>query len=257
MGGECLILTQVPYINGPYCHLYSFGDTHIGSVDCNEKLLLKDITAVSQDPFARVILNGDILQCDYKDSVGDVYNQKYPPSQQEEMAEQWFTPIKDKIIGVLDGNHDGGRTKEDNRPLRRISRHLGVPYLQDEGLFKFSIGARPTNGKPFVYTAYVVHGWSSGRTRGAKANVLDNLDKVVLADIYIVNHTHAIMSFPGAVYVPDLRNNKVEKMERHFINAGSWQERGHYPQRRAFAPQVLGTPQIIISGTEKRVNVLT
>ena len=251
-----MILTPIPHINGPYCHLYSFGDTHIGSADCDEKLLQRDIQAVSQDPFARVILNGDILQCDYTGSVGDVYYQKYPPSKQEQLAEEWFEPIQDKIIGILDGNHCG-RTKEDNRPCQRIARHLKVNYLQDEGLFKLSVGARPNNGKPFVYTVFVVHGWSSGRTMGAKANTLKGLGDVVNASVYVINHTHQILSFPTAIYMPDLRNNKVEKVERHFVNAGSWQERGHYPQRKAFAPQVLGTPQIILSGTEKKVNVLS
>lgn len=247
-------ITFVEYIDGDCCNLYSFGDTHIGSEDCDEQLLLADIDKIKHDPYARVILNGDILQFDLKGSVGDVYNQKYPPSVQEELAEKWFAPIADKIIGVLDGNHDGHRTQEDNRPLKRIARHLDVPYLEDEGYFKIQVGHR-RNGKPYVYGVYAIHGWASGRSIGSKANNLERLSSIVLADVYIVNHTHQQMAFPEGICVPDFRNGKIDFHEMRFVNAGSWQKRGRYPKRKGFRPQVLGTPTITLDGKSKGVVV--
>ena len=46
-------------------------------------MFLEDIAAIRDDPDARVILNGDLLQYDTKKSKGDVYRQKYPPGQQK------------------------------------------------------------------------------------------------------------------------------------------------------------------------------
>ena len=249
-------LTVIPHIDIEECHLYCVSDVHLGSPDCDEALLSHDIAMIGSDPQARVIINGDLLQMDTKTSKGDVYHQVYSPGKQRDMAEQYLTPIKDRILAMLGGNHDEGRSQEDGTPIKDLSRFLGVTYCDTEACLKVSVGAKRKNGKPAVYTVYATHGWSNGRQVGSKANSLHGLSNVVLADIYFVSHTHTQMAFPDVFYVPDLYNNNVRAVRRYYVNAGSYQRRGRYPKSKGMRPTVLGTPMVRLSGTDKAVSVV-
>lgn len=236
-------------------NLYVISDVHLGSAECDEELFQHNLQAIKEDPLARVILNGDLLQNDLRGSTGDIYKQKYPPSKQKRIMRQYLEPIAEKILGMIGGNHDEFRTQEDATPILDIAEWLDVPYLEGEGLFKIPVGARP-NGKPYPYTVYCTHGSSGGRTMGAVTNALHRLGDIVLADVYCIGHTHKPLVFPDSYYVPDLRNNKVHKKIRYYVNTGSYQKRGMYPIIKNMRPVVLMTPKIVLSGTERKVNVI-
>lgn len=247
-------LTVCKHIPHDECRLYGIGDTHLGSSDCDEELLERDIATIAKDDAARVILVGDIFQYDTKTSKGDVYHQKYPPSQQKKRARSLFEPIAHKSLAAMGGNHDEGRTQEDATPVEDLCEWLGIPYCDTEMFLKIPVG-QGRNGKPCVYTLFATHGWTSSRTMGAKANALHNLRDIALADIYGIGHTHTMMAFPDTYYVPDLRNNNVLEVTMKFVNFGSYQKRGRYPKSKGLGPKVLGTPLIRLSGKERKVTV--
>ncbi len=254
LGGVKVELTVVEHIDVPELHLYCLSDIHLGSPDCDEDLLMHDIEMIMRDDAARVILNGDLLQYDIKSSRGDVYHQKYPPSQQKRLLRQMLEPIRDKIIAMIGGNHDERRTEEDATPVQDIAEALDVRYLCGEGLFKLQIGTKP-NRKPAAYVIYCTHGWTAARLIGGKALNLHRLSDIVLADVYIISHTHTPMIFADSYFVPDTRNNNVMQVSRYYVNTGSYQRRGNYPITKGLRPTVLGTPLITLSGTQKKVEV--
>jgi predicted phosphodiesterase len=218
-------------------------------------MFLEDIATIRDDPDARAILNGDLLQYDTKKSKGDVYRQKYPPGQQKRIMRDYLMPIKDKILGIIGGNHDEGRTEEDATPILDIAEWLGIPYLQGQGLFKLPVGRRPNNGKPIVYAIYATHGWTNSRLMGGKAINLHRLSDIVLADVYMIGHTHTPMAFPDSYYVPDLRNNKVDERTRYYVNMGSYQKRGMYPIRKGMRPVALVRPVVVLGGKQRKIEV--
>ena len=120
---------------------------------------------------------------------------------------------------------------------------------------KISVGSKKKNGKPAVYTVYATHGWSNGRLVGAKANNLHRLSDIVLADVYFISHTHTQIAFPDNYYVPDLYNNNMRLITRYYVNSGSYQGRGRYPKSKGMRPTVLGTPLVVLSGQEKKIEV--
>lgn len=248
-------LTVVPHIDVPELHLYCLSDLHFGSAECDEDLLQHDIDVIKADPHARCILNGDLLQMDTKNSKGNVYHQKYPPSKQKQLLRQILSGISHKILAMQGGNHDEGRTEEDSTAIFDIAEHLGVTYTDTEMCLKVPVGAKKSNGKPAVYTVFAVHGWSNGRLVGAKANNLHRLADIVLADVYFISHTHTQIAFPDTYYVPDLRNNNMMQITRYYVNTGSYQGRGRYPKSKGMRPTVLGTPKVVFSGVEKRIEV--
>ncbi len=247
-------LTQCPWIEAPVCRLYPFGDLHFGSEDCDEDLLDQDLDQVRRDPSARAVFNGDLLQMDLKNSKGDVYAQKYPPREQKRILRAKLEPIAHKILVMLGGNHDEGRTQEDSSPVEDMAEWLGVPYCRDQALLKVPVGKKP-NGKPAVYTIYQTHGWAGGRVVGSKATNLHRLRDIVLADVYIISHTHQQLAFPGLYYIPDLYNGNVREVVQYFINTGSYQKRGRYPAQKGMPGVVLGTPVVQLSGRSKKVVV--
>ena len=249
-------LTVCKHIDVPELHLYGFSDWHLGSADCDEELIQRDVEIVKNDPASRVIVLGDILQCDLKHSKGDIYHQKYSPSQQKRLAREMLEPIKDKILSIQGGNHDEGRSEEDATPVLDIAEYLGVPYCQAETLLKIPVGCKSKNGKHVVYVAFAVHGWSNGRLWGSKAINLDRLkDLVPTADLFLMGHTHSQHVHKDTVFIPDLYNNNVMVKTRHFVNTGSYQRRGDYVRRKALPGQCLGTSLIRLSGTQKKITV--
>jgi len=76
---------------------------------------------------------------------------------------------------------------------------------------------------------------------------------VVLADIYIMSHTHFKVSFKEAVFVPDLHNNKVRLVEQTYINSSSNLAWGGYAQVQGYKPGVMGSPLLKLYADPKRV----
>ena len=247
-------LTVVDHIPETEVHLYCLSDVHLGSPDCDEELFRHDLANIEADPQARVIINGDLLQMDLKASKGDVYSQKYSPTQQKDLAEELLSPIKGKILAMIGGNHDEGRSQENYSPIRDLARFLGVVYCDTEVCMEIPVGRKP-NGKHAAYVVFATHGWSSGRQMGGKINNLHRLSEIVLADVYVISHTHTPMAFPDEYNVPDLYNKRIRRVRRHYVNTGSYQKRGRYPMSKGMRPTVLGTPRITLSGKRKHVYV--
>jgi len=249
-----LELTVIPHINVDYVNLYCLGDLHFGSEDCDEEYLEKVLREIERDKQARVILNGDLLQMDIESSVGSTYKQRYTPSEQRRGLRRKLAPISDKILAMQGGNHDEGRSKEDDSSVMDMADFLGVRYTRKEMLLKIPVGQK-RNGKPAVYTLYAAHGWGGGRTMGAVANKLIQLKNIVLADLYVISHTHKPLFFPKALYVPDLHNNNVRMVKMGLMNTGSFQMRGDYPVSKGMEPTILENPMVTLQGREKKIEV--
>ena len=57
------------------------------------------------------------------------------------------------------------------------------------------------------------HGSGGGRKVGGKANRLQEMAQVVVADLYIMGHTHLPMSMKQQIWIPDYANNTLNKKE--------------------------------------------
>jgi predicted phosphodiesterase len=247
-------LYEVPYLDAPYLNLMIMSDIHVGCENWQEKILDNDILAVKEDPFARVIIPGDLFQRDLKNhKVGNVYHQAIPPGEQKYYLSDKLAPIKDKIIGACSGNHDD-RTAEDNTDVRDLCKFLDVKFFDDEICISLSVGYG-NHGKPSVYTGYGVHGSSNGSMVGSIANALAKLPNVCDADFYFQGHSHQPIWFPLSWFRRDMQNKHMINVVRHFIAGGSYQGRDPYPVKKAMTPRVLGSPVVVLSGTDKAITV--
>ena len=244
-----------------------FSDLHIGDKHCNIRLIQDRISRVKNNPNTYAILLGDIIDNATKTSVGDTYEETLSPMEQMKTAISMFEPIKDKIIGGVSGNHCARSYKTDGIDLMYfLFAELGQYNRYDPNgallfirLGEYLAGRKESNGsgKPrqILYTLYLTHGATSGRTIGAKANGLQRMGQVVNADICCIGHTHSPMVFREKSYEINYCNNTILEKETIFVNASSTLEWGGYAERLSLKPSSLKSPVIRLGGAKKEIDV--
>lgn len=240
-----------------YIEIKPISDTHLGDLQCNEELLMSDIDWIKEKHNRYTLLNGDILNCATIHSVSDSYSSKMNPHDELKYARKIFEPIKDKILTSVRGNHEYRIYKSDGIDIsEELAFSLGCAYNAEGILLKIKFGARKSNTKPQVYTIYHTHGSAGARLVGGKANRLERLRKIVLADVYIVSHTHQKITFNKEILIPDLRNNKITKKKQVFINTGAYLDYGSYGESKSYDPTELGSVILRLYGEEKKIEVV-
>lgn len=240
-------------------YIVPFSDLHLGDPHFDRQKFLGYRDWVQSKPNAFVTLNGDIMNTAIKSSVSDIYSETMNPRDCLKAAVSLFEPIKDKILCVVNGNHERRIYKEAGFDISELlAQQLGVYYAGDEAYLKIKVGkatGTKGNGKPIVYTMYQTHGWGGGKTAGAKVNNLSYMANIVLADIYIASHTHFMTTHTGEIGIPDIRTNKIVPTKLTFASSGAFLKRGGYAVTHGFTHAKLGSPRIRLDGTKKDVHV--
>lgn len=231
-------------------------DTHIGDANFNETKLKETIRQIKETPNMLTLLNGDIINNALKCSVSNCFDDVMSPKAQIKYAINLFKPIANKIIGVNFGNHEN-RTANvaDMNPAEVIATGLGVQYFGAEVLLKIKFGKKTEDGNPLVYSVYATHGGSSGSNPGSKVNAIQKLKQIVVADAYIMSHTHQLDAHPSLLYLPDLQKNLVREQRMYLVMCGGYLDRGGYAVTKNYSPLVAGSPLIALSGKRKNINV--
>lgn len=244
-------------------------DTHLGDPHADEELLRKRIEFIRDNENVYTILCGDILNNATRNGVSDVYSECYSPMKAMQRVVELFEPIKHKILGIVDGNHEARTYKDSGICLGQfIAAELGIADKYcSEGLFIFlrfgqvRDGKHETNGsgerRKLCYTIYVTHGNGSGKKEGSKINALAELAGIVDADCYISGHVHLPGGFKERFYRVDARNSVVTSVEKAFVSLSAYLKYGGYGQRMGFKPASLSAPIIAFDGTRKNIEVTT
>lgn len=92
--------------------IYGIGDTHIGSANCNIQLIQDLIDHILKKKNRYVVFNGDILDCTYADSKGNVYENEMQPQVALSYACNLLKPLVDnnRVLCTNGGNHDDDRS---------------------------------------------------------------------------------------------------------------------------------------------------
>ena len=243
--------------------LHVFADEHLGDENCDEKRLLQRIEHIKNTPTAYCILNGDILDNATRTSIGDVYAQEWNPMEQLQRAVDLFSPIKEKILCITNGNHEDRTYKREGVNLSYlIAKQLGLSerYTPTSAILFIRFGEditrhKETNGsgniRKICYTLYVLHGSGGGRKEGSKAIRLADMASIVDTDIYIHSHTHLPMVMKQAFHRIDPRNNTVALVDKLFVNTAANLNYGGYGEVQAFKPSSKDTPIIYLNGSKK------
>lgn len=238
-------------------NVHLFGDEHIGDGNCDLTYLKERIEKCRLDDNGVAILLGDICNIATKDSVSfGAYGDMMSPMEQMTTAVDLFKPIADKIILLIDGNHEERITKSTSLEVGHIlSRELGCNYARNSALLFVRFGMETQHRRPMCYSLYCRHGSGGGSKVGGKLNKLESNASIVDADVYIQGHTHTPAVFQQDFYRTSASNSSAHKVTHTFVNLGSSLSYGGYGERFGFAPSTKSHPIIRLNNYRKSVNV--
>ena len=238
--------------------IHIFADEHIGDEHCDMERLQARIDYVANTPNAYCVMNGDILDYASRTSIGDIETREFNIMGQLQKAVELFSPIKDKIIAITNGNHEArGYRKEGIDISKMIAMQLGLEkvYTPTSGFIFLKFGtAKDTHMRKdpaTLYTIYVNHGSGGGRKEGAKAIRLADMASICDADIYIHSHTHLPMIMKQGFFRTDTRHCTVSNITKLFVNSASNLDYGGYGAAQEYKPNSKDTPIIYLSGTKR------
>lgn len=224
-------------LDGRTIRVWAIADVHIGAKECDIDGFTKFLKRIESDPDSYVVICGDLLNNGIKDSLTNVYDEVLPPHAQIEKAVELLSPIKDRIFGVVGGNHELRSKREvDLDPLYSVCLLLDRGEVYRQNMCFIRVGLWDT-GMRDEYTLLLVH----GKTPNKKKHFQYAIEGV---DCIISGHTHnGIVEKPARLVFT--HRNTVKVLPLVSITATSWLDYGGYAARGLFLPQQTGNPQCI------------
>ena len=240
-------------------------DLHYGNPLCSVKHFQNTVDFVKNNDDVFAFLNGDLAETAIRTSKGDIYKQKIDPQKQRDDVLDLLKPIKNKILGMTTGNHESRINDLCGLDISKdIAKDLEIPYRPEGMLLKimFGDGNNRTKGKPFVFWAYITHGYGGARTKAAKAVKAERVGTwMPRADFVAMSHDHVVNVAPDVDLVPDNRgapfmgdflSGKVTAHRKMLIKTNAYLKFGGYAEMGGFPPTDMATPVILLLSPNSR-----
>ena len=249
-------------------------DAHVGAFNTDEELMENVVKRIRDDPNCYWWDTGDtcelITLSDPRFEAGQVpawFNFEMlrdPVKAQTQRFADIFSPIKDKCLATVSGNHEHTIKKYHERDVyNEIWDKTGVTEAHRLGLAGF-LRLRFTSGDKVIWrvTVFLHHGTAGGATKSAIVRQLEGLPKAYNADIYCMGHAHKKVAFSDKRVSMDDNTGRVVSSKVFYSAAGSYMigvvdgEDGHYNERRALYPQDSGPVELRIYPNIKDIKVI-
>lgn len=246
-------------LNNKTIKIYPVFDVHIGAAEYMKKEFEAFVSYIAKTPEAYIVIGGDILNNAIKTSVSDIYSEKMMPGEAKEYAVKLLTPIADKILCGVGGNHEWRTGKDtDVDILYDIFCQLGISerYRANVAILSVGINYYTSRRTGFRKTFLVTHGSGGGATLGAGINrqerFIRGFDGI---DVFISGHTHK----PSVVPISKVRyintTRKIREETIWLVTARSWLGFGGYGVRKLYTPVAHCGVEITMSQVHKTNDV--
>jgi predicted phosphodiesterase len=228
---------------------YVLGDVHIGALNCAEDEFRRFVSYIKNTPNSYWVGGGDY--CDaviLKDAMrfdvntlpnwmlsGDATATRRNMGDmlvaQRSRFLNMVAPIKDKCLGLIEGNHEYSIFKHHNSDhLQMLCDSLDVQNLSDCAFLRWNFGyaktATNTTTRGSIVNVFICHGRGGGRSSGAEPNKLYQLAADKDTDIVLTGHTHSFCIHPPIPMLTIPRRGALPEnpiiTEKHAINWGSF-----------------------------------
>ena len=232
-------------------NIYPIGDLHVGSNDMDVELFEAWRKMVLADENGYVVIIGDMMDNGLRNSKTNVYEATMPPHRQKEWLKKEFAPLKDRILGVVRGNHEERSVRETGDcPLYDVCCKLDIEdlYRPNAVFMKVNLGEKRKD-RQWSYTLMLAHGGSKNKVKNF-GYAVDGLD------IMVAGHVHEASSvFPSKI-VLDSHNEQVRHVGFVSLVVPSFARMGGYALQKLYTPQDSDKfPVIHLDGTDKGVSV--
>lgn len=253
---------------------YGIGDSHLGVIHSDEDLLRETVSDIAKDKNALWVSMGDLADCvtpsDFKRWDGKILahwmkgNEDNIGPTQLDKVDEIFSPIWDKCIGLIEGNHEANIRRFNHYDfmkelLKRVNHKETppwdkVPYAGVSCFIRLNF-KRMNSNESHDYIIHARHGEGAARTSGARALAVLRLSQsMVNAHITLMGHLHGQES-PDIPQRLIFRNGKIKSFETIATMTGAWVKAYMqgvppcYLERWGSPPSTLGCPKIVLNPT--------
>ena len=240
--------------------LFPISDVHLGASEHMEKEWADFCRQIEETPNAYIILGGDLINNATRNSVSNVFEETMRPREQKKVMAEMLTPIRDRILCAVSGNHERRSGKDaDDDPTYDIMCKLDIEHLYRENMafVKIRIGKRDGDGtKNPTYMLTVTHGAGGGILTGGAVNRNERFGYIVDGmDCLIVGHTHKpFVTQPSKIKI-DPFNNKVDIKPFKVVSSSSWLNYGGYAAQKMLLASSHAPQTITLCGNRKDIKV--
>lgn len=254
-------------------YVVPLGDIHYGTINCEkgkfEKMVdwiekNKEVYWVGLGDYAEFINFSDKrfdpknIDKSLRDDLDDLC------SRQTSYIASKFWNIKDRCLGLLDGNHEESirlnyHFDVTNDIISRLnSKGNKIPRLGWNAFIKL-IFLSPVGKHKSQVTMFVTHGYGGGHTIGGKVTKLVNLARDFEADIYCFGHVHEklthnrdIISCTQGSFNHIVRSRKCYALTGTYYNS---YKKGNinYSEKKLYPPGDIGSVKITIKPFRTKV----
>jgi len=199
---------------------YDIADIHFLNRGCSKIHVKKDVDRIQKDPLAYFAIGGDYgdfinvsdkrFDASAFDTELKVNDLNILGSKIVELMREYYSPISDRCIGVLWGNHDKKylSIKSQETIHNEVCDQLNAPNMGYSGFVDIYFVHNPRMPKPSKliiafnppekFTAklriFIHHGSGAANTAGGKINRLKAFVDMVDADLVMMGHVHEQMA---------------------------------------------------------------
>ena len=231
--------------------IFPISDVHFGALEHMNEQWMDFCRMVEHTPNAYIILGGDLINNNVR-TCGFInpYDELYRPREQKKRMVGYLTPIKEKILCAVSGNHEARSMKDDDIDITYdIMAKLDIEHLYRPNMcfMKVSLGERKADKTPIQsYTFGVTHGAGGGIYTGATVNRNERFGNIIDGlDCLVVGHTHKGTVTKPSKIVIDRKNDKVSMSHYTVISMTSWLNYGGYAMQKMLLPAHVADPQKI------------
>jgi predicted phosphodiesterase len=245
--------------------IFPISDVHYGALEHMNKEWLDFCKLVEQTPNTYVILGGDLVNNNVRTcSFVNPYDELVRPREQKQRMVEFLTPIKDRILCAVSGNHEARSMRDDDIDITYdIMAKLDIEdlYRPNVAFMKVSLGHRKDDNTPIQsYTFAVTHGAGGGIYTGATVNRNERFGNMIEGlDCLIVGHTHkGTVSKPSKIVI-DRKNDMVSMGHYTVVSMVSWLNYGGYAMQKMLLPAHVADPQKLklnMTHHKKRIEVI-
>ena len=218
------------------------------------------VSGVLDRPRTYLMLGGDLMNNATKTSVSNVFEEVLRPSEAKRQLVTALTPLKERILCGVPGNHERRNKDVDDDPMYDIMCKLDLEHLYRENMafVKVGIGSKEGSGiKNPTYMFCVSHGHGSSIYTSAAASKAERFGMAIDGiDCLIVGHTHKPLNVPVGKIKVDAHNNKVSVVPWRLVVSTSWLGYAGYAGQKLLTPTVHCPQEILLSGRCKELKVL-
>lgn len=229
-------------------YVVPLADFHEGARDADHEVSDGYVRWIAERDNAFTILNGDMMNCAWKESTPELWEDLITPDDAYKNLLARLLPIKDKILMITRGGHEESIFRKVGVDfMSHLSHDLGdIPYRPDGGMVGLKLSL---HGKKLIFYGYATHGWGGARTIGAKVKKVEELAWAVDADFYVLSHDHTQNVHRFQVMTPPRTFNPGEPcymmpVRKILINTGGFIQYSGYARRKGYVPSDIGTPRL-------------